>query len=94
MEVVGEELGNFNSLVADFLGLAFVVVVIIVILVRERTIFYALGVPVALVYGFTVASEQDVYSPLWVAGVTIGILGLYFLYQIAMGVVGEIRKRR
>ena len=88
VEVSGDvELTGFvdsmESIAADFLAFVIVAFMIIIVLAKGSVILNALGVPVALVYGFTVASEQDVYSPLWVAGVAIGLLGLYFLYQIA-----------
>ena len=63
-----------------------------VVLIKENTILNALGVPVAMVYGFNTASGEDVYSPLWVAGVAIALLGFYFLYQIAAGAI-ERKKR-
>lgn len=67
--------------------LSFVIVAFLLWLVfwRGGVILYALGVPVAFVYGFVTAGSATVFSPLWVAGVAIGILGLYLLYQIARG---------
>lgn len=73
----------------EVLTLVLVLFITILALWQSKVILYALAVPVALVYGFTIAGEQEVYSPLWVAGLAIGLLGLYFLYLIAAEAVGR-----
>ena len=78
-------------LTAAIAFLAFVFITILA-LWQNKVILYALAAPVNIVYGFVTASEQEVYSPLWVAGVAIGILGLYFLYQIGADVFGRKKK--
>ena len=97
MEEIATQLGIFNTLLellrSSFLGLVIVALFIGVVLTKGGVILYALGVPVALVYGLAVAREYEVYSALWVAGVAIGILGLYFLYQIGAGIVSSQRKK-
>jgi len=76
-----------ESIAADFLAFVIVAFIIMTVLMKGSVVLYALGVPVALVYGLAVASDQDVYSPLWVAGVAIGLFGLYFLYLIAAAAI-------
>ena len=66
---------------------ATVALIIVLALWQHKTFFYAIATPVALVYGFTTASDQEVYSSLWVAGVAIGLLGLFFLFQIASNAI-------
>ena len=91
VEITGLTESN-ERIAADFLAFIIVAFIIAIVLAKGGVILYALGVPVALVYGFVTASEQEVYSPLWVAGVAIGILGLYFLYQIGADVMGRKKK--
>lgn len=91
VEITGLTESN-ESIAADFLAFTIAAFIIVIVLIKGGVILYALGVPVAFVYGFVTASEQEVYSPLWVAGVAIGLLGLYFLYQIAADVIGRKKK--
>lgn len=76
--------------------LSFFIVAFILMLIfwRGGVILKALGMPVAFVYGFVTAGNADVFSPLWVAGVAIGILGLYFLYQIALEGISLLGRRK
>jgi len=78
-----------ESIASDYLAFLIVAFLIVIVLVKGGVILHALGVPVAFVYGFITASENTVSSPLWVAGVAIGILGLYFLYMVGANVVGR-----
>ena len=82
---------TLSDIADDYLALLVVAFFIGVVLLKQSTVLNALGVPVAFVYGLSLASGEDTYSTLWVAGVAIAIVGLYFLYQIAADVVAKIR---
>ena len=86
-----ENLGMSNFIDA-FLPLAIITLLLILALWQGRIIIYALSMPACFVYGFVTAGNQEVYSPLWVAGVAIGLLGLYFLYLIAASAIGRKSK--
>lgn len=63
---------------------AFIVVAFVLswAFIRGGAVLQAIGTVVAFVYGFRLASEYEVYTSLWVAGVAIGLIGLYFLYSL------------
>ncbi len=86
IEVVGL-IDSIEDIAADFLAFLIVAFLLVIIFKYGNTILYALGVPVSFVYGFVTASSQEVYSPLWVAGVAFGLIGLYFLYITASGAI-------
>ena len=90
MEITGltdtmEDISN------DWLSFVIVAFLLWLFLKYGGAILYALGVPVAFTYGFVTAGSVTVFSPLWVAGVAIGIIGLYFLYNICMEAVNLAR---
>jgi len=88
-----ENLG-MSDFIDAFLPLLIIALLLILALWQGIIIIYALVMPVCFVYGFVTASEQEVYSPLWVAGVAIGLLGLYFLYLIGSSAVSTVRKKK
>lgn len=83
-----------EDIAADLLSFFIVAFVIIVVLKNNTIVFNAIGTPVSIVYGLTLASENTVYSGLWVAGVSITLFGLVFLYRISLEAVGLLRGRK
>lgn len=98
LEELVEQLVVFNGLleggVSLFLALVLVTVVVALAFWKDNLLLYAFGSPVALVYGFSVASDETVHSTLWVSGVVFALIGIYFLYCIvAIGFDLKIKKR-
>lgn len=86
MEEVGIQFGNFNTTLEQIFTFMPLALVLVLALWRESIFFYALAVGVSTVYGFLLASSETNGSALWVAGVAIGLMGLYFLCQVALAV--------
>ena len=74
-------------------ALALTALIIFVVVWQRTIILYAIGCPVALVYGLRVTIIDDVYSSLWVAGVGVASIGVYFLYCIIAEGMGWKIKR-
>ena len=66
----------------DYLSFAIIAFIILMVIWQKSIILYAFGSPAALVYGFLLASGNEVHSTLWVSGVAIALIGIYFLYCI------------
>lgn len=75
--------------------LSFIIVGFIITLafIKPGDIFHAIAAGVSIVYGLVLASNQTVAEPLWVAGVSIALIGLYFIYTIAAGAIRKARTR-
>ncbi len=72
-----------------------VIALIMALVFWQRNIFlYILGCPVALVYGLSLASDSTQGSPLWVAGISVAIIGTYCLFKVAMLGLEELRSSR
>ncbi len=67
----------------DYLAFLIVAFLIAIIMKKDTIALNAVGVAVAMVYGLRTAADQVVFSELWVAGVAIALIGLYFLYRVA-----------
>lgn len=61
-----------------------VLFIIVIVLWQNKTFLTAIGIPVTWVYGFSMAADETVLSDMWVAGIAIGLLGVYFLYKLVM----------
>lgn len=81
---------NTSGIAADYLALFIVALLIALVFWQRSIITYAIGAPVAIVYGLSLAVPSAELS-LWVAGVSIAIIGTYFLYQIVMGAFDWLR---
>ena len=93
VEVDIDGLTDSNENIAeDYLSFFIVAFLVFIIFKYGNTVLYAFGVPITIVYGFTMAGSQDVYSPLWVSGLFIGLLGLYFLYEIVKDPIRNVIK--
>lgn len=89
-DIIADTMTDIANTYLAFLVVAFLIVVIFK---WGGSVLYGLGVPVCFIYGFTTAGSQTVGSPLWVASVAIGILGFYFLYEIAKEPVARLIRR-
>ncbi len=90
IEITGLTDSN-ESIAGDFLAFIIVAFIIVIALTKDKDIIDALACPVSIIYGFTLASGQTVYSQLWVAGIALVLIGLYFLFRI---VIRGINKRK
>ncbi len=61
---------------------------------QKSPFLYLLAVAPAVVYGLTLAAGETNGSPLWVAGVTIAIIGMYCLFKVVIMGLGEFKRRR
>ena len=84
-----------TGIIGDSSYLAFLIVAFILSMIfwKGGIVLKAIGVSLSLVYGFTMAASQDVYSGMWVAGLSIALIGLCFLYDIVMEVWKNKSKR-
>ncbi len=102
METLAENVGIIGSALSTFLtGVLPIVEAIWQFLIagaiiglafwRKNIFLYILATPVSLVYGLGLASENEVKSLLWVAGVIIALIGTYCLIKVAMAGFERIR---
>lgn len=66
--------------------------IIVLAFTIKATILRAIACPLCLVYGLTIATDATIETPLWIAGIGFAILGLYFLYDIALEVVKKVKQ--
>ena len=79
----------FTTLMADLIIVLLIMFIIFLALWRQRSIFLkALAVPVCMVYGLSQSAGADGDLALWVVGVVLALVGMYFLYQIVMMAFG------
>ena len=72
------------TLLEQCLGFVMVFSIIIMVLWQRNAFLYCLGAPVAMVFGLALAIEYDPMEPFWVIGISIAIIGTYFLFKVAV----------
>lgn len=80
---------DIQSVSDDWLSLILVAFLIVIVFWRNHPIIDGIGTAICVVYGFTSAGNESLFSALWVAYLGMGLIGLYFLFRIATRVVGK-----
>ena len=71
-----------------------IIALINVLALQQKSVFiYLIAVPLNMVYGLNLAADNTVNSPLWIAGVTIAVIGTFFLFRVAVAEVIPMMKR-
>lgn len=60
---------------------------------QKNPFLYLILVVPNIVYGLDIASDSAVKSPLWMAGVTVAVIGTFFLFRVAVAEVIPMMKR-
>lgn len=81
---IADELSLFNDFLDSGFLLLAVSLVFALVFWQRRIFLYALGMPVGIAYGTSLAVSgiSDGSTITWVLGVVIAIIGTYFLYRI------------
>jgi len=88
-------LDSFNATIYLILGFAICGALAIWAFCQKKDLFpYLMVVPVALVYGLSLASSSENGSALWVGGVIIAIIGTACLFKAVMVGFEKVRARR
>jgi len=62
-----------------------IVFALITIAMWQRSLFlYAITSPLTIFYGLSLAIDNEVNTPLWVAGIVVAIIGMYCLFKAVM----------
>lgn len=89
VEITGLTESN-EDIAGDFFSFLIVAFIIVLVLKIGGPVLNSLGVIISFIYGFTLASDQEPYTLLWVAGVSIGLFGLYLFFEIAKEPVSKV----
>lgn len=85
--------GSIDDSSEQFFIMALTALIIGLVFWQKQSLFLRLaGVPVAIVYGLTVASVATYTLALWVDGVIIAVIGLYFLYSPALSIIQRAKR--
>lgn len=86
MEDLTNQVEAFNTLLDLLVSSGFLLAIVSLlfglIFWQKRVFLYALGVPVGMVYGLSLANDNDVLSALWVMGIIIAIIGTYCFVRV------------
>lgn len=83
---------QLETISEDYLAFVLVAFLIVLALWQGSAVLQGMAVPVSFVYGITRAAEETTYSPLWLAGVGIALIGLYLLFKIAADTIKKFRE--
>ena len=60
---------------------------------QKNPFLYLILVVPNMVYGLNLAADNAVKSPLWLAGVTIAVIGTFYLFRVAVSEAVPMMKR-
>lgn len=85
---------NQTSLFAEFLTLLIASIITILAFWKRNIILYCLAVPIDLVLGLSLATSATVASARWIEGLAITVIGLFFLFRVAIDAFVKSRKEK
>ena len=72
-----------------------IIALINVLALQQKSVFiYLIAVPLNMVYGLNLAADNTVNSPLWIAGVTIAVIGTFYLFRVAVSEAVPMKRMR
>ena len=80
------------AIAEDYLTLVIVALLVALVFWKGTIILYAIGAPVTIVYGLSLATPGAELS-MWMAGVAIAFIGTYFFYRIIMIAFDWVRSK-
>lgn len=83
---------NQTTLYDELITLLIAVALVILALWKDNIILYCLAAPVNMVLGLSLATSATVASARWIEGLAITVIGLLFIFRVAIDAFIKSRK--